>query len=118
MSIRASFKFVLPMLILTTVGQATAGTFSGTLFYTHFTGGQNVWSVDYSYDDSTQTFSLTNNQNLASVDGADGIIFAPNGNLLVGGQSNPVVHELTPSGAFVTDHSTSGQASFHLALSP
>jgi hypothetical protein len=114
LSILAGFAFIV------TVGTqfAHATVFSGTLYYTHYTGGQNVWSVQYTYDDATHTVNLTNNQNIASVDGADGIIFAPNGNLLVGGQSNPNVHEITKSGVFVTDHSTNGQQSYHLALSP
>ncbi|MBS0260887.1 MAG: PEP-CTERM sorting domain-containing protein [Planctomycetes bacterium] len=111
--------FACAAFVFATGGQfASASVFTGTLYYTHYTGGQNVWSVDYSYNDATHSVSLTNNQNLASVNGADGIIFAPNGNLLVGGQTNPNVHELTKTGTFVTDHSTNGEQSYHLALSP
>jgi hypothetical protein len=100
------------------VSSADAGPISGTIFYTNFAGAPNVGSVDYSYDDSTHAFALTGQKNVASVNGADGIIFAANGNILVGGQGNPVVHEITTGGALVTDHSTNGSASFHLALGP
>ena len=89
----------------------------GTLYYTNFTGGQNVNSVNYSYDRTTHSASLTGQHNIASVNGADGIIFSSNGNLLVGGQGNPVVHELTTGGVSVTDHFAGG-ANFHLTLDP
>jgi hypothetical protein len=75
--------------------------------------------VDYTYNDALafNRFTLAPPVNIASANGADGIIFATNGNLLTGGQGNPVVNEFTTGGAFVTDH-FAGTASFHLALSP
>lgn len=97
-----------------------ATTFTGTVFYTLFTGGQNVNKIAFTYDDAgAGTLTLGSTVNLTSVSGADGIIFRGNGNLLVGGQGNPVVHEIKPStGELVTDHGTAGSASFHLALDP
>jgi hypothetical protein len=96
-----------------------AGTFSGTIYYTNFAGGgDNVNSVNYTYDDSTNKFKLDSKKGIAAVNGADGIIFAPNGDLLIGGQSNPVVHERTTAGAFVANYSTNQQQNYHLALSP
>jgi hypothetical protein len=92
--------------------------FNGTVYYTRFTGGQNVGSVDYLYDDVTKTLTLSNNHNIAAVNGADGILFAPNGNLLIGGQNSGLVHERTTSGAFVKNVFPGTQGSFHLALSP
>ena len=32
---------------------ASALLFTGNLYYTYFTGGQNVWRVGYTYDDAT-----------------------------------------------------------------
>src|ERR1700730_9263855 len=91
------------------VAPARAGTFSGTIFYTNFAGSPNVNSVSYNYNDSTKSFTLGAATPIASPSGADGIIFAPNGNLLIGGAGTPAVHEITTGGAPVTDHSTGGQ---------
>jgi hypothetical protein len=98
-------------------GTAQASTFSGDLFYTKFTGGQNVWKITYTYDDATNTFALSNNTNLASTNGADGIIFDANGHLLVGGQGSGLVHMLNADGTYV-DNAFANTASFHLTLDP
>jgi hypothetical protein len=99
-----------------TAACAHADATDGNLFYTTFAGGTNVHRVDYDYDGTT-TFTLFNNTPLAAVEGADGIIFAPNGNLLVGGQG-PRVHEVQTDGTLVqTVHPGIGDA-FHLALNP
>ena len=97
-------------------GNATL--FEGTVFYTNSTGGQNVNKVNYSYNDVTTTFTLSGKANIASTNGADGIIFSPNGNLLIGGQGSGNVYELNPTtGALIGTQST-GTASFHLSLDP
>ncbi len=109
---------VLFLLSLLAVPAFADTTFNGTLYYTLFSGGTNVWSVNFNYDQTTHVASLSGVHAIAAVNGADGIIFAPNGNLLIGGQGNPNVHEITTGGAFVQDYSTGGQQSYHLALSP
>ncbi len=96
---------------------ASADTFQGTLFYTHYTGGNNVWSLDFHYNDATNAVQLTNNHSIAAVNGADGIIFAPSGNLLIGGQGADVIHEITATGTPVSDTNLRDQ-SYHLTLSP
>lgn len=97
---------------------ASAAVFSGNLYYTLFSGGPNVWRVGYSYNDATQSFALGSPANVASTFGADGIIFAPNGNLLIGGQNSGNVYEVNPvSGALVHVQHTSTD-SYHLALDP
>ena len=58
---------------------------------------------------------MSNNTGLANLSGADGLLFAPNGNLLVGAQGNNII-EVTPTGTFVTNRNPGG-GSFHLALS-
>ena len=63
------------------------------LFYTTFQGGQNVWSVDFSYDGAA-TVILGVSQNLCSTAGADGIAGNPQNPdlLLVGGQNSGVIN--------------------------
>jgi hypothetical protein len=95
-----------------------ADLFNGTLFYTNFTGGVNVNSVDYSYNSTTQVLTVNNQHGIASLGGADGIIFAPDGDLLVGGQGSGVVFKLHTDGTGITSRSAAGQANFHLALDP
>jgi hypothetical protein len=94
-----------------------ADLFTGTLFYTNFTGGVNVNSVNYSYDSSTQSLNLSGQHGIASLGGADGIIFAPDGDLLVGGQGN-AMFKLHTDGTGITSVNAGGQAIFHLTLDP
>jgi hypothetical protein len=91
-----------------------ADSASGTLFYTTFAGGENVHKV--SFDFNGVTISYTGNTGIAATSGADGILFAPDGNLLVAGQGNNLT-EVTTSGSIVKTVSPEG-GSFHLALSP
>ena len=63
---------------------------SGNLKYTTFSGGQNVWSIDFVFDGATINFM--NDVNLCSTNGADGIAGNPQNPdlLLVGGQGNHI----------------------------
>ena len=93
---------------------AMADSVNGDLFFTTFNGGNNVHKVSYNFDGTT--FSLGAVGNLAATPGADGIIFAPDGDLLVGGQGN-AVHKVDPgTGTFVSI--TPNATAFHLALDP
>ena len=107
-------------LILSSTAFATV--YSGNLYYTTFNGGQNVWSVSFNYDQTTQALTLGPQTNIASTPGADGIIFAPNGHLLVGGQGTGLVYEVNPSnGSFIgaaPGSTGQDQSSYHLALDP
>ncbi|MEO8351748.1 MAG: hypothetical protein ABI680_08450 [Chthoniobacteraceae bacterium] len=95
---------------------AFADATDGTLYYTTYNGGQNIWKVDYAFDGAS-TFTLAPSINIASTNGADGIVFNPNnGNLLIGGQGN-AVHEITKAGAPVAT-ATPGVAAFHLSVDP
>lgn len=96
---------------------AHATVFSGTIFYTYFTGGANDWKVGFSYDDVTHIATIGTATNVATTNGADGIIFAPNGDLLIGGQGSGNVYEVTQAGTLVGTQFT-GTANFHLALDP
>lgn len=101
-----------------TAGSARADQiFSGTLYFTHYTGGENVYSDPYSYDQTTQTLTMGPSTGIAALNGADGIIFDANGHLLVGGQGADVIHMINTNGSFVADEPLPDQ-SYHLALDP
>ena len=91
----------------------SADVITGTLFYTTFAGGVNVHSVDFNFNGTS--FLLSNNHGIASTNGADGLLFAPDGNLLVAGQGNNLT-EVTTGGTIVKTVAPGG-GSFHLALS-
>ena len=119
MSKDSVFKWTILAAILSIsyVSVAHATLFSGTLYYTTSAGGQNVWSIGYSYNDATNAFNLGSPNNIASLGGADGIVFAPNGNILVGGQGTGNVYEVTTGGTLVHTQNT-GDQSYHLTLDP
>lgn len=89
---------------------------SGDLFFTTYSGSTNVNKTSYSYDGVT-TFTLGAVTNIASTPGADGIIFAPDGDLIVGGQGN-AVHKVDPGTGFFTTVTAGGTASYHVMLDP
>ncbi len=89
---------------------ASADVVTGTLFYTTFAGGVNVHGVDFNFNGTS--FILSNNHGIASTSGADGLLFAPDGNLLVAGQGNNLT-EVTPGGTIVKTVAPGG-GSFHV----
>ena len=99
------------------ISAARADTFNGTLYYTNSNGGANVNAVNYSYDNTAVALSLTGQHNIVNSNGADGIIFDANGNLLVGGQGNNNVYQYTTAGALLSTGSLTTN-SYHLALDP
>lgn len=98
---------------------ARADAISGTMYYTAYAGTTRLYSSDYSYD-GVSTFTLSNQTAISGsgqgLNGADGLLFAPNGNILVGGQAN-IVYEVNPSTGAVVATAAPGAASFHMALS-
>ena len=107
-------KLILGAAALVATTAAYANPFTGKLSYTTFQGGVNVHSIDYAYDGSAIVYS--NNTDIATTNGADGILFAPDGNLLVAGQANNIISEITPTGTPVATVAA-GTGSYHLALS-
>jgi hypothetical protein len=93
---------------------ASADVVTASLFYTTFSGQPRLWSVDATFN-GTSTLSLANNIGVANLNGADGLLFAPNGNLLVGAQGNSLIEVTT--GGTVVNNVAPGGGSFHLALS-
>lgn len=113
-----------------TAHPAAADPITGTLYYTTFTdvnqGGVpfQVWQVDFNYTGNgtagNGVFSLLNNTGIANTNGADGIVFLPNGNLAIGGQNTGLVHEVTTAGAIVGSTAANAGAggAYHLAVDP
>jgi hypothetical protein len=114
---------------------ANADPITTNLFYTTTAGPPNnvnravvTLSQDCQFTVCTGQLAISGNTPLASLDGADGIVFAPDGNLLIGGQSvgfgggtDPArVHEISPTtGAFIGDGILPpGNGAYHLALGP
>jgi len=108
-------RFGVGLVTLAWSAVASADPVTGTLFYTTFAGGQNIWKVTGTFDGTS--FTLGPSTNIASTPGADGIVFAPDGELLIGGQGN-AVHKVNPTtGTFVT-RTAGGASAFHLAVDP
>jgi hypothetical protein len=109
-------------LAVASASSANATVWDGTLYYTYFSGAPNVSKVAYSYNDVTHSFSLASPIAIGTAVGADGIIFAPNGNLLIGGQGAGHVTEMTTGGVIVgtaaPGSTGNNQASYHLTLDP
>jgi hypothetical protein len=105
--------------VVGSVSDARAATFSGTLYFTTFSGGTNVNDMTYSYDDVAKKLTLGSVKGLAAVGGADGLIFAPDGKtLLVGGQGAAIYQVDSTTGKVGTTLPTGGLPVYHLALDP
>lgn len=99
-------------------GPAGATAVTGNLFYTQNCTGPaaaNVSRATFTYDTTAQTFSVGGLTAVATTDGADGLLFGPNGNLLVGGQGQRI-HEVDPNGGVLSTKTTNNDV-FHLSLS-
>jgi hypothetical protein len=105
------------LVLVAVTAPVRAASFNGTLYYTRSSGTPNVDSVSFSYNDVTRSLMLGPQTAVATTPGADGIIFAPNGNLLVGGQATNNVFQVNPNtGTFTSAPVTTN--SYHLALDP
>jgi hypothetical protein len=108
--------------LLATVSAARAGPISDTIYYSTFnSGGEDVWSVLGTYTGNgtagNGTFSLTNDTNITSTPGSDGLVFNPNnGNLLVGGQGD-AIYQVNPSNGLFTT-ALPGLSAFELTIDP
>jgi len=98
------------------VGLVQATPINGTLYYTTFAGGTNVHSVDYTYENGVTPLTLSNNVGITSTAGADGLLFAPDGHLIIAGQNFNQLHEITTGGTAVNTVGA-GTGSYHMALS-
>lgn len=79
-----------------------------------------VQKVHYSFDGSS-SFSLGTPStvlDLGKSGNADGLIFAPNGNLLIGGSTTHQIEQITTGGTVVGSVNVGGTDPYHLTLSP
>ena len=96
------------------VPTAKADTANGNLFFTTFSGGENVWNVSYNFNGTA--FTLGTPTGIAATNGADGLLLAPDGNLIIAGQGTDLLHEITTTGTPVNTFGA-GTGAFHMALS-
>jgi hypothetical protein len=102
---------------------------TGTIYFTTYNpinaagvfdpsaAGFNEHKVDYTYD-GIGSFALGPRVAVARTNGADGIIFHPDGSLLVGGQSTGLIHKVDPVSGTSTSVSTGFSEVYHLTLGP
>jgi hypothetical protein len=98
-----------------TTNLARADAVDVTLYYTTFAGGDNVHSVHFNYN-GISTVALSANTNIAATPGADGICFAPDGDLLIGGQGNAIYKVNTTTHAFTGN--TTATSAFNVMMDP
>jgi hypothetical protein len=109
-SIMAAMLLTLPL-----AGMAQSTT--GTIYYTQYGASPNVNKATFNYNGSN-SFTVSSQTAIANTVGADGIIFAPDGDLLVGGQNNGHVSKVNINTAAITTKNPGVQGAYHLALSP
>ncbi|MBW8888198.1 MAG: hypothetical protein JF616_10625 [Fibrobacteres bacterium] len=91
-----------------------AGT-SGDLYFTTYKGGADVNKISFNYDGTKLVVGAV--VNVAKTDGSDGLIFAPDSELLVGGQGDKV-HKINIATQAVVTHTAGGVEAYHMALDP
>ena len=87
---------------------------SGDLYFTRYSGTPNVMKVHFNY--SNGKFALDKPATVATLNGVDGAVFAPDGDLLVGGQGD-IVHKVHIADGKSRDVRANGGA-FHLSMDP
>jgi WD40 repeat protein len=87
---------------------------SGDLYFTRYSGTPNVLKVHFDY--SNGKFVLDKPKAVATLNGVDGAVFAPDGDLLVGGQGNTVHKVHIADGKFKDVHANA--SAYHLSMDP
>jgi hypothetical protein len=110
-------------------GTATNGTLYFDTFQIQNPLSQQVFAnatvqrVDFSYNGGSTagSFNLTNQtliKDLGPSGNADGLIFSPNGTLLIGGSTTGNIVELNTNGTILNTQAVTGTNPYHLSLSP
>lgn len=99
---------------------------NGTIYFTCYanqgtsgsncTGGNDVQKATYTYSGTSLVVGPP--VGVANTQGADGIQFLPNGDLIVAGQQSGTISEITPSGALVKQVSAGVPEADHISVSP
>src|ERR1035441_1686453 len=100
------------------VTQGWSGPVAGRLYYTRSTTPSSVNWVDFTYD-GRGGFTLTNETLITTLARADGLVIAPDGDLLVGGgcENENLIYKVNPyTGKFVSRIANGG--SCHMSLDP
>ena len=87
---------------------------SGDLYFTRYAATPNLMKVHFDY--SSGKFTLDKPKAIATLDGVDGLAFAPDGDLLVGGQGG-TVHKVKVADGKFKDAKASGGA-WHVSIDP
>lgn len=113
---RASLAAVAALLSLAGCGGGGCGSSitSGDLYFTRYSGTPNLEKVHFDYNNGK--FSLAKPAAVATLHGVDGVLFAPDGDLLVGGQGD-VVHKVHIANGKSVDV-RAGASAYHLSLDP
>jgi len=99
-------------------GSAAAQILRKTITYTRFVSGpDNVKQVLFTYDPASGTTGFSNYVAVATTPGADGILFAPDGDLIIGGQAD-AVHKIVIANGNFTTVTAGGIRAFHVMLDP
>ncbi|GEM_PF-1268988 len=99
---------------------ACAGAFANTptkgdLYFTCSSGSNKVNKIAFDFDGTTLVMGTL--INIAQTQGADGLIFTPDNELLIGGQDD-IIFKVNPVTGATVSHNAGGSAAFHLALDP
>lgn len=101
---------------------SAAQVISRDIFYTRWNTNNaleaNVKKCVVTYDRDAGTMVISDITPLARTNGADGIVFAPDGQLLIGGQGSGFMHKVDPTLGTFTSELVNGGASFHIVVDP
>lgn len=123
--VRKSVPFVIGALVLVLPATARAHSVKGAIFYTiknpppaaPMVNVPGVKKVQFNYNGASLT--LGTKSRVAFMPNADGLIFAPDGDIVAGEGGSGIVHKFPPSGAGPdTTVAAGGGQAFHLALDP
>ena len=95
---------------------AAAHPVSWEVFYTRFAGSPNLKRTEIRFDGESVTVGPLSA--VADVEGADGLVFASDGDLLIGGQGDRVHKVPTEGGGEHVTVNAAGLKAFHLTLDP
>ncbi|MGE3174910.1 MAG: hypothetical protein AB7O97_19945 [Planctomycetota bacterium] len=97
--------------------EVAAQTLVKTLTYTRWAESPNVKQCVLTYNAGAGTLAIVSTSTITHTLGADGILFAPDGDLIVGGQGDRTHKVQVSTGSFTTVNA-GGAQSYHVMLDP